>query len=225
MPTPATFPMTRQLAHPANPIPHTQYPSPNKICEIRDTRCQIRTSFVQNKPNLHKPEICPILFLHKGLRQKSPLRHHQKQTQTNPNKANPTPVFRSPGAPEAKTNPSKPKAKPIELEAEIPVGQLLEILKPGTKQTQFRTPHLLIRTLAFNARTPQPASAEFAVRRIPAITAAGGQPPESLWPEGLRSGIMCHNLLQMRDLGGGRPRRKKMKNFRKKSLQNQRGTV
>jgi hypothetical protein len=37
----------------------------------------------------------------------------QKQTQTNPNKANPTPVFRSPEPPKAKTNPNEPKANPI----------------------------------------------------------------------------------------------------------------
>jgi len=36
-----------------------------------------------------------------------------KRTQTNPNKANPTPIFRPLSHPKAKTNPSKPKANPI----------------------------------------------------------------------------------------------------------------
>jgi hypothetical protein len=38
----------------------------------------------------------------------------QKQTQTNPNKANPTPILRPLWHPKAKTNPNKPKTKPIE---------------------------------------------------------------------------------------------------------------
>jgi hypothetical protein len=68
--------------------------------------------FVQNKPNLENPQNHRKLRSHKWLRQYTPLRLRQKQTQTNPNKANPTPIFRSLWHPKAKTNPSKPKANP-----------------------------------------------------------------------------------------------------------------
>jgi hypothetical protein len=66
---------------------NTTYAIPITQHEIRDTRCEIRTKFVQNKPNLHKPRIYLNLFYEKGLRRKSQIlrpKSKPKQTQTKP---------------------------------------------------------------------------------------------------------------------------------------------
>jgi hypothetical protein len=78
---------------------------------MRDTRCQIRTSFVQNKPNLHKPRIYPNLFYCRVLRKKRQVVPHKskpKQTQTKPIRPPFFARYRTPKPKQTQTNPIKP---------------------------------------------------------------------------------------------------------------------
>jgi hypothetical protein len=114
-------------------------PSSLYFCRESSTN---RPFFVQTNPISKKPENTLTSFMKKGYERNVRF----SPTKTNPNEPKQSqsdPHFSPVIAPQSQNEPkqTQSKANRTRSEVEIPMGQLLEILKPGTKQTQFLCTH------------------------------------------------------------------------------------